>query len=277
MKGNNNWNHNVQRAMLHSVNRRIIECLHDEDLSFTELLNKIGHDANHGKFGYHLRTLREFITLEPTTKKYRLTDRGELLAEAIRDFRFLTSTGKETSRYAEHLKIGDHAVAFYGDDDFKHKISFPFLKAGLSRGEAAAYIVPEKTIDSEIQEIRKYGIDIDCLPKEALTIMSACEWYLRKGEAKGKTIVTNWQTLIHEKKKAGFVGVRVAGEATVFINNGRTEELLRYEELLGRQLAFDLCGLCLYDKNILEEGHFLRVFKCHGHIISKDLLGKTVV
>jgi hypothetical protein len=275
MKENNNWNHDIQRAMLHPVNRRIMECLHDENLSFTELLNKIGHDANHGRFGYHLRTLNEFITIEPKTKKYRLTDRGELLAEAIRDFRFLTSKGKEASRYAEHLKIGDHAVALYSDDVFKRKIAFPFLKAGLSRGEAAVYFVSEDKLDSEIREIRKYGIDLDRLPNKAFTIMSASEWYLRKGEAKTKTILTNWQMLIQEKKKAGFTGVHTAGEVADFINTGLSEELLRFDELLGRQLVFDVCGLCLYDRNILEEGHFLRVFKCHGHIISKNLLGKT--
>jgi hypothetical protein len=278
MKENSNWNHDIQRAMSHSVNRRIIECLHHEDLSFTELLNKIDHDANHGKFGYHLRTLREFIELEPTTKKYHLTDRGKLLAGAIRDFSFLTSRGKEASRYAEHLKIGDHAVALYSDNTFKRKIAFPFLKAGLSSGKAAVYFVSEENMDSEVREIRKCGMDIDQWPTEAITIMSAYEWYPRKGKAKAKTITANWQTLIQEKKKAGFPGVQVATETADFIYNGRSEELLRYEELLGRQLAPDLCvcGLCLYDKNILEEEHFLRVFKCHGHMISKDIIGKTI-
>ena len=261
---------------MHHVNRKIIECPHAENLSFTDLLNKVGAEGNHGKFGYHLRTLSKFVELEPTTKKYHLTDRGKLLAGVIRDFRFLTSKGKEASRYAERLTIGDHAVAFYDNDDFKRQISFPFLNAGLSSGEATVYIVSEDKLDSEIREIKKHGMDLDRLPTEAFTIMSASEWYLRKGRAKAKTIVTNWQTLIHEKKKAGFTGVHAAGETAVFINNGKTEELLRYGEALGRQLAFDLCALCLYDKNILEKRHIARVFNCHGHIISKNLLGKTV-
>jgi len=262
--------------MSHCLNRKIIDCLHDENLGFTELLDKVGDDGNHGRFGYHLRTLSGFVELEPTTKKYRLTDRGKLLADVIHDFRFLTSRGKEASRYAERLTIGDHAVAFYDNDDFKRQISFPFLKAGLSSGEATVYIVSEDKLDSEIREIQEYGIDLDSLPKEAFTIMSASEWYLRKGRAKAKKIVTNWQTLIHKKKKAGFTGVHAAGETAVFISNGKSEELLRYEELLDRQLAPDLCALCLYDKNILEERHIARVFNCHGHIISKNLLGKTV-
>jgi len=276
VQGNNNWDYDIHRAMSHPVNRKIIECLQDENLTFSELLDKVGDDGNHGKFGYHLRTLREFVELEPTTKKYCLTDRGKLLAGIIHDFRFLTSRGKEASRYAERLTIGDHAVAFYDNEDFKRQISFPFLKAGLLRGEAAVYFVSEDKLDSEIREIKKYGMELDSLPTEAFTIMSACEWYLRKGRAKAKTIVTNWQTLIHEKKKAGFAGVHGAGEVAVFISNGKSEELLRYGEALGRQLAFDLCALCLYDKNILEERYIARVFHCHGHIISEDLLGKTI-
>jgi hypothetical protein len=262
--------------MSHPLNRRIIECLHDENLSFTELLNKVGDGGDHGKFGYHLRTLSKFVELEPATKKYRLTDRGQLLAEVILDFRFLTSRGKEASRYAERLTIGDHAVALYDNEGFKREISFPFLKAGLSRGEAAIYIVSEDKLDSEVREIQKYGINLDSLPKKAFTIMSASEWYLRKGRAKAKTILTNWQMLIQEKKKAGFAGVHVAGETADLINAGLSEELLKYDEFLGRQLVFDVSGLCLYNKNILEEEHFLRVLKCHGHIISKDLVGKTV-
>ena len=276
MQGNNNWDYDIQRAMLHPVNRKIIECLHDENLSFTELLNKVATEGNHGKFGYHLRTLGKFVELEPITKKYRLTDRGKLLAQLIRDFRFMTSREKEASRYAERLKIGDHAVAFYDNDDFKRQISFPFLKAGLSRGEAAVFFVSEDKLDSEIREIQKYGIDVDSLPNGAFTITSGIEWYLGKGGAKTeKTFLTNLQMLIQEKKKAGFTGVHVAGEVTDFINAGLGEELLKYDELLGRQLVFDVCGLCLYDKNILEEKYLTRVFNCHGHIISKDLLGKT--
>jgi len=261
--------------MAHPTNRGIIDCLHDQNLSFTDLLNKVGN-SDHGRFGYHLRILREFVELEPTTKKYRLTDKGKLLANLIRDFRFLTSGANESSRYVKNLRIGDHAVALYDNEDFKRSMSFPFLKAGLSRGEAAVYVVSEEKLDSEVREVQKYGIDFDSLPKGAFTAISAYEWYLRKGKAKAKTIVTNWQTLIHEKEKAGFAGVHVAGEATGFINTGLSEELLKFDELLGRQLVFGVCGLCLYDKNILEEGFLTRVLNCHGHVISKDLIGKTV-
>jgi hypothetical protein len=262
--------------MLHPLNRKIIDCLRDENLSFTDLLDRVTADGNHGKFGYHLRTLSEFVELEPTRKEYRLTDRGKLLAVMMRDFRILTSRAEEASRYAERLTIRDHAVAFYDNDDFKRRISFPFLKAGLAQGASAVYIVSEDKLDSEIRKIQKYGIDLDSLPKEAFTIIPDGEWYLRKGRLEAKTIITNWQTLIHKKMKAGFAGVHSAGEVEVFFRNGKSEELLRYDESLGRRPALDLCALCLYDKKILEERYIARVLHCHGHIISEDLLGKTV-
>lgn len=262
---------------MHPVNRKIIECLDDESLSFTELLNRVGDDGNHGKFGYHLRALREFVKLEPKTKKYCLTDRGKLMAEAVRCFYHVPSREDASARYAENLKIRDHAFALYDNEDFRRKIALSFLKAGLSRGEAAVYVVSEDKLDSEIREIQKYGIDPDSLPKEAFTIIPAYEWYIKKGRAEGKTIITNWQMLSQEKKKTGFAGVHVATDAMVFFNNGKSEELLRYEESLGKQFALDLgaCAICFYDKNLLEERHFLRVFKSHGHLITKDMIGKT--
>ena len=261
--------------MSHPTNRGIIDCLRDHSLSFTDLMNKVGN-SDHGRFGYHLRMLREFVELESITKEYRLTDKGKLLSAVIRDFRFLTSGVNEASRYAKNLRIGDHAVALYDNEDFERRISFPFLKAGLSRGEATVYVVSEDKLDSEVRELQKYGIDFDGLPMGTFTVISAYEWFLRKGKAKAKTIAANWQTLVQEKKKAGFLGVHAAAEMAFSIDNSKSKELLRFEQSLGRKLASDVCGLCLYDKNILEEGFLTRVLNCHGHVISKDLIGKTV-
>lgn len=108
----NAWNNEMQRAMAHPIRRRIVELLRDADLSFVELLNAVS-ESNHGKLGYHLRTLKTFVELVPSTNKYRLTDRGRLLDACIRDFRFIILTRKELAQYAQHLRLGDHAVGFY--------------------------------------------------------------------------------------------------------------------------------------------------------------------
>ena len=152
----------ILRAMVHPIKRRIIECLQDASLSFTELLDEIP-EINHGKFGYHLRTLRAFVELEPSTAKYRLTNRGKLLATCIRDIHSITSVNKGYAKYAQDLRFGDHAVAFYTTEDFKRNITFPYLKAGLQKREAVVYIGSENRLDKEIREIQRYGIDLNNL------------------------------------------------------------------------------------------------------------------
>lgn len=275
------WDAAIHKAMAHPTKRRIIERLQEESLSFTELLDAVS-ESNHGRFGYHLRTLKEFIELEPSTKKYRLTHRGKLLAACIQDFRFITSINKELSTYAQQLRLGDHAAGFYDTEAFKRKITFPYIKAGLLKGEAVVYLLPEVKLDSELREIQRYGISADHFRPEAFTVMSAEEWYLRKGKAQAKTIIANWQTLVREKQKAthtraAFTGLRAASETEVFFDNAKTKELLRYEAALGRQLPHNLCGLCLYDANRLEKDHYFQICICHGHLISKGIVGKMIV
>lgn len=91
--------------MAHPVKRKIIECLRDADMSFSELMNNVSV-SNHGKFGYHLRELKDFVELEPLTKKYRLTHKGKILAGLIRDIRSVTSVNAEYVRYVQSLRRG---------------------------------------------------------------------------------------------------------------------------------------------------------------------------
>jgi len=273
------WNtgdNEILIAMVHPIKRRIIECLRDANLSFTELLIAVGN-SDHGKFGYHLRALKGFIELDSSTKRYRLTHRGKLLDACIQSLRFVTAINTKARQYVQRLRFGDHAVGFCDADYFKRKISFPFLEVGLSEGEAVVYLVSEHKLDSEIRELKRYGVDFDSLQKESFTIMSAYEWYLDKGKACAETIIDNWMALLKERQKAGFKGLRAAAEMEVFFDYGKSKEVLRYEAMLGRYFASSICGLCLYDARRLDEEQFMQLNRSHGHLISKDIIGKTIV
>jgi hypothetical protein len=260
--------------MSHPVRRRIIGSLQNRDLSFTELLNAVG-SSNHGRLGFHLRALKDFVELETSTRKYHLTNRGYLLARVIQDFHSISWREQIYREYAGNLTLGDHAFALYAEENFKRKILFPFLKAGLLRGEAVVHLMSEHKLDTETREIQRFGIDLENLRKGAFTIMSAYKWYLEKGKAQAKAIIANWVKLLNEKKKAGFRGIHASGDMDVLFDYARIEELLEYEESLGRQLTIDICGLCLYNRERLDKSHIARLINYHGHIISKDIVGKT--
>jgi DNA-binding transcriptional ArsR family regulator len=277
----NDWDDDVHKALAHPTRRRIIEYLIEKKfLSFTDML-KFTDVPNHGKLGFHLRALEGLVQRDPSTNKYYLTDRGLLAGELI--WRFRSTMAEEGSslmheplRYVRSLKLGDHAVLFYDTEEIKREISFPFLRAGLLKGEAVIYIVSENKWDSEKREFQRYGISVDNQRKEAFTIMSADEWYIRKGKAQAKTIVDNWLTLLKEKQKAGFIGLRAATEMISFFNYAKSKELLLYEATLGIQLAPALCGLCLYETRRLDEQQFIQLNHSHGHSIFKGIAFKTI-
>jgi hypothetical protein len=269
------WDNEIQKAISHPINRKVIEYLAEETLSFTQLLNKIDGSCEHGKFGYHLRRLAGFVEFEPVTKKYVLTYRGRLLLDIIRDFRRRVQKANQPLKYAEQFARGDHAFALYNTESFKHDISFSFMKAGLLRGKAAVYTVGEEKLDSEVLLLKKNCLDLDSLPKGALTVIPSYEWYIQKGKAESKTIIENWQRLVKEKKKLGFKGCQVAAENATFFDNGKANELLQYEEAIGRKIDLDACAICLFDSKRCKENGVSRIYKSHSHIISEELVGKT--
>lgn len=273
------WDDKIQKALAHSIRRRVIECLQEKDLSFQELLGCLAI-GNHGRLGFHLRTLSGLVEHEISTNKYHLTDRGQLAGELIWDTRFLTRRAvrnltHEPTRYVRCLRFGDHAILFYDkEEDVKRKIAFSFLEAGLLKGEAVVYLVSEHNMDSEVQEIQRYGITTDHSRNEAFTIMSALEWYIKKGKAQADMLIANMQKVLKAKQKAGFTGLRVAGETEVFFDYAKVKELLRYEAALGRQFAFDICGLCIYRHGF--EKLFTQLQQSHGHSIFKGIAFKTI-
>jgi len=277
----NDLDDDIHKALAHSTRRRIIEYLLEKKiLSFNDIL-KYTDIPNHGKLGFHLRALKGLVEHDPSTNKYYLTDRGQLAGEFIGKIR--SSAAKddpslmhEPVRYVRSLKLRDHAVLFYDTEEIKREISFPFLRAGLLKGEAVIYLVSENILDSEKREIRKYGISVDKQGKEAFTIMSADEWYIKNGKAQAQTIIDNWLTLLKEKQKAGFIGLRVASEMNVFFNYAKSKELLIYAATLGIQLALAMCALCLYETRRLDEQQFIQLNHSHGHSIFKGIAFKTI-
>ena len=178
------------KVMTHRTRRKILECLRETDLSFIELLDRVG-PINHGRFGYHLRMLKGFVELDPSTRRYRLTNRGRRLTGSIRDFSLVASVNEEYARYVENLRFGDHAFSIYHSEDFRRKISMPYIRAGLMKGEAVVYIVAENKLNSEMRELQKHGIDLEQMPRGAFTIMSAYEWYIERGKAEACLLYTS--------------------------------------------------------------------------------------
>jgi len=266
------------KILSHSMRRRIITCLLEQgSLSFNDLL-KLVTSKNHGELGFHLRALKGLIE-KKSSDEYSLTNKGLLAAGLLDDIslilaRITQDLLSSPIRYVQSLAFGDHAFFPCNSETNKKDTCFSYLRAGLANGEAAVFFAREQKLDSYVHEIQRYGISAEYIDEEALVIMSAEEWYINKGKAHAQTIISNWTKLLKAKQKAGFLGLRGAGEMDVFFDCAKTRELLAYERMLGRKFTLKSCTLCIYDDNRLDERQFRQMANLHGHIISKDIAYK---
>jgi DNA-binding transcriptional ArsR family regulator len=222
------WDEKILKGMANPIKRKIIDSLSKENMSFTQIQDSVGVYGNHGKLGYHLRALKEFVEFDSELKKHRLNYRGELLARIMRDYRSQLSKVPDYKSYVQGLKLGDHAIALYRDHSFKRQVVSSFFQSGLSRGYAGAYFASERKLDSDVKAIGEYGLDFDSLSKKAFTVMSSQEWYLNKGKADPETMMSNIERLTQEKKDAGFAGLVVSGEPGFLIESGFGEECIKW-------------------------------------------------
>jgi hypothetical protein len=219
--------------------------------------------------------MEKLVRHDSTGKVYQLTDEGRLAYEcwirllshtAERCLDLKVSAKHNPVRYAGRLSLGDHACFLYEDEVVRRMVLSSFLGMGLLKDLAVVYVTCEERINHEAKEIRTSGIDVERLEKKgAFTMMSAEEWYLRRGKASPNAIIDNWLNLLREKMKEGYKGVQAAEETTVFLSNAKASQLLSYENKLRNHFPKNLCALCMVDARRLQPEQAISLIKAHRH------------
>jgi DNA-binding transcriptional ArsR family regulator len=252
----------------HPIRRRILESLREKDLSYDELTRIC---SNHGRLGYHLRQMCEIVKRVPKEKMYRLTQSGRVAWDWYAQAPSPNARGDLEPApvhvaYANQLGLNEHAFALYEGAKSRRAIAFPFLARGLTRSMASIYIVSEKEMDAERKEMRRRYIGMEEFEERgAFTIMSAEEWYMRRGKASSPVIIDNWSKLIQEKMSQGYKGLQLAADMNVFFENSKASELLAYEKEIGRNFPKSMCAICMYDSHRVDSGQVTSLIGSHGH------------
>ncbi|MFQ5871123.1 MAG: MEDS domain-containing protein [Candidatus Geothermarchaeales archaeon] len=154
--------------------------------------------------------------------------------------------------FVKGMESRDHVILLYTDRRDKHDILFTYLRAGLEKGEAAAYVAGEETADQIRQAMEEFDIDVERYEKAgALRIIDYRDWYIIDGEFDASTTIGLWEKLLDESVAKGFKGLRVTGEMACFFENDMLKELLEYERSLHRTLEIALTAICAYDSEVL--------------------------
>jgi hypothetical protein len=154
--------------------------------------------------------------------------------------------------FVNNMKPNDHVILIYANTEDKYYVLFTYLKAGLDKGEAAAYVAGQETPEQIRKAMQKFGIDVKrCEQSGALTVIDYRDWYIIGGKVDIRKTMRLWGSMFDETKKKGLRGFRVAGEMACFLDNGLVKELLEYERTLHRTLELSMMAICAYDQNAI--------------------------
>ena len=156
--------------------------------------------------------------------------------------------------FVENMKTTEHVILLYTNPEDKRRVLFTYLKAGLEKGEAAAYIAGEETPVAIKEAMVKFGIDVEQYEKSgALKVIDYRDWYIINGKFDAAKTIELWVKLLKKSEKKGFKGLKVTGEMICFVKDNMVDEVLEYERTLNRTLKIPLTAICAYDSEVIGE------------------------
>jgi hypothetical protein len=133
----------------------------------------------------------------------------------------------EIADFVRLMEPKDHVVMFYSKPEDKRQVLFTYLKAGLDKGEAAAYVTAEETPEEVRAAMRRFGIEVDLLEESgALHVMSCADWYFKDGVHGTPAMIELWKALYDNAMAKGSKGFRVTGEMTCFSDRRMIKKLM---------------------------------------------------
>jgi len=196
------------------------------------------------------------------------------------------SVSEKVARFVGELKPRDHIIFVYQSQEAKHSVLFHYLKAGLEKGEAAAYVASEETPSQIREAMKQFGINVEEYEKtNALEIFGYTDIYLINGKFDIKTTMSKWNKLHDEAVARGLKGLRVTGEMSCFFEHNLVEQLVAYERSLHRVLELPIMAICAYNAKMLAKARnsinlYTELVRAHGAVLFAgvdDELGKIEI
>lgn len=164
------------------------------------------------------------------------------------------STLNHVSDFSMKMKQRSHGILFYVNKEEKHRVLFSFLKAGIERGEAIAYVATQESVKDIRKAMKKFGIDVDKLEEAGgLHIRDYKNWYIFNGGSDPKKTENLWENLVKKVMERSFSGLRATGELCCFFEHNCIDDLITYEKSRGKTFTIPLTALCAYDSSVLQK------------------------
>ncbi|MBU1109896.1 MAG: MEDS domain-containing protein [Candidatus Riflebacteria bacterium] len=181
-----------------------------------------------------------------------------------------TDSKTELELAISRLTVHNHLCLIYKTQEEQFAAVFPFIKAGLERGEKCVYIADDNTAEAIFTGMLAAGLDVKAaLVAGKLAIVSKQETYLKEEYFDPDRMIAFLRRATDEAKAMGFSALRVTGEMTwVLGGDPGVERLMEYEAKLNYFLPEnDALAVCQYNYNRFSPEVIKDVLSTHPLVI----------
>ena len=162
--------------------------------------------------------------------------------------------------FVKNMELTEHVVLLYTDPEDKRDCLFTYLKAGLDRGQAVAYVTSQENTDDVKKAMVKFDIDVEqCEQSGALRVIDYRDWYMMDGDFDISRTMELWSKLLEASKTKGFKGLRVTGEMVCFFERDMVDKLMEYEHALHRVWDYPMMAICAYNVKLFTKKQWFNV------------------
>jgi hypothetical protein len=162
--------------------------------------------------------------------------------------------------FVKNMDLREHVVLLYINPEDKRDCLFTYLKAGLDRGQAVAYVTSQESTEDIKKAMVKFDIDVErCEQSGALRVIDYRDWYMIGGDFDISKTMGLWRKLLEASKTKGFKGLRVTGEMACFFERDMVDKLMEYEHTLHRVLDLPMMAICAYDVTLFTKKEWFNV------------------
>ena len=162
-----------------------------------------------------------------------------------------------------------HACLIYDNPAQRDAVVRAYLETGLRQGQAVRYFTDETP-----EDVVRSWLPEDVLPEasDKVRIAAAVSVYCPDGEFDPHRMVEGMIPKYELARKAGFTGLRSAGEMTWALRGlPGSDRLLEYEALLNTlESDFPHLGMCQYDARRFDGATLFHVLRIHPYVVAGD-------
>ena len=170
----------------------------------------------------------------------------------------------------ELLKRHRHMCAFFNSAEEEYRVTLPFMREGLMRGERILNILRDRDRPEHGRRLRQGGIDVEAsLLSGQLQVDRARDVYLPDGRFDKEGMLAFVQRTLDESAASGFGATRVVAHCECVLHDRRSAaDFLEYETRLNYLLPqYPDQAICVFDSQQVGAEVALDIFRTHPVVI----------